>query len=124
MKKLTKCNNIMINLLIIIGIFIVFFYFYTYSSSYIIEGFYNFDGTRTKSDIKSDLETKIDKKKADYQLKNNPLPPLQAGTYKSCDALTTHGESQCNVGKTSTGQKCFWNNKVKNSAGGICDGVF
>jgi hypothetical protein len=124
MKKLTKCNNVMINSLIIIGIFIVFFYFYTYSSSYIIEGLYNFDGTRTNSDIKSDLENKIADKKAAYQKKTNPLPPLQAGTYKSCDMLTTRGESDCNVGKTSAGQKCFWNNKVKNSAGGICDGIF
>jgi hypothetical protein len=118
------------NSLIVIGIFIVFFYLYTYTSS--IEGFYNFDNTRTNSDIKSDLETKIDKKKAEYQLKYNPLQPLPAGTYTSCNALTTRGESQCNIGKTNTGQRCFWNKNQKsysggsvtNSMGGICEGVY
>ena len=120
----------MINYLIVIGIFIVFFYLY--SSTYVIEGLYSFDGTRTNSDIKSDLATKLDKQKSDYQRKTNPLQPLQAGTYKSCDMLTTRGASDCNAGRTSTGQRCFWNNKqtnyqggtVTNSEGGICEGVY
>jgi hypothetical protein len=109
------------NSLIVIGIFIVFFYLYTYTNT--IEGFYNFDNTRTMSDIKSDLETKIDKKKAAYQLEHNPLPIPQKGSYKICDALTSYGSTNCNAGMTSTGQRCFWNNTVNNSAGGICDGV-
>jgi hypothetical protein len=112
----------MINSLIVIGIFIVFFYLY--SSTYIIEGLYNFDGTRTNSDKLSDLQTKLDNKRAAYERKVNPVPTPQKGTYHSCDALTGYGESQCNAGRTMEGQRCFWNNKVKNSAGGICDGVF
>ena len=45
MKKLTKCNNIVITSLIIIGTFLLFFYLYVYG--YKNEGFYNFNGRRT-----------------------------------------------------------------------------
>ena len=119
MKKLSKCNNIVTSSLIIIGIFIVFFYLYVYG--YKNEGFINFDGNKTPGDVKSSLEGKL------QAIKYNKLPPLeelQPRTYKSCDALTSRGASSCNSGITSTNQRCFWNNKVKNSQGGICDGVF
>ena len=119
MKKLSNCNNIVITTLIIIGTFIVFFYLYVYG--YKNEGFINFDGNQTVWDKKNYLENKLN------DIKYNKLPPLeelQPRTYKSCDALTSRGASSCNSGITSTNQRCFWNNKVKNSQGGICDGVF
>lgn len=55
MKKLTKCNNIVITSLIVIGTFIIFFYLYVYG--YKNEGFINFSGRRTILDQKSDLES-------------------------------------------------------------------
>ena len=130
MKKLIKCNNVMINSLIIIGIFIVFFYLY--SSIYSIEGFYNFDGTRTIWDKKSDLETKLDKKRAEYERKVNPVPTPQKGTYHSCGVLTSYGKSECNAGRTMEGQRCLWDTQptnyqgggITNSVGGTCEGVY
>jgi len=56
MKKLTKCNNVVITSLIVIGTFIVFFYLYVYGSNN--EGFTNNSGNPKNKDKMSDSKSK------------------------------------------------------------------
>ena len=120
MKKLIKCNNVVITSLIIIGTFIVFFYLYVYG--YRNEGFINIPGRRTILDQKSDLETQ-----------NAPVyptnPPPTNGKFHDCDVLTTYGQATCNNGVTMEHIKCKWNSSptshtgssVQISTGGVCE---
>jgi hypothetical protein len=118
MKKLTKCNNVMISSLIIIGTFIVFFYLYVYG--YKNEGFINISGRQTIRDQKSSPSSPT------YPTSNN-IP--QNGTFHDCNVLTTYGQSTCNNGVTMENIKCRWNSSptsysgssVQMSTGGICE---
>jgi hypothetical protein len=123
MKKLTKCNNVMITSLIIIGTFILFFYLYVYG--YRNEGFINISGKRTPWDKKSDIETQIaTQNAASYPALN---PPAN-GTFSDCGLLTEYGQSACINGVTKEHIKCKWNSSptsysgqsVQMSTGGKC----
>ena len=48
-----------------------------------------------------------------------PLPP----SIHSCDMMTSYGVENCNKAITTSNIRCGWNNKVKNSMGGICEGI-
>jgi len=53
-----------------------------------------------------------------------PYPELTVPTkIHSCDMMTSYGENNCNNAVTTTNTQCGWNNKVKNSMGGICEGI-
>jgi len=119
MKKLIKCNNVVITSLIIIGTFIVFFYLYVYG--YRNEGFINIPGRRTFWDQKNDIENQNAPTYA-------PLNPPANGTYHDCDVLTTYGQTACINGVTMEHIKCKWNSSptsysgqsVQMSTGGKC----
>jgi len=53
-----------------------------------------------------------------------PYPELNPpSSISTCDKMTPYGSINCNNATTIYNIKCGWNNKVKNSMGGICEGV-
>ena len=122
MKKLKKCNNIVITSLIVIGTFIIFFYLYVYG--YKNEGIINFSGKQTIIDKKNNLENQ--------NAKIYPSKPIPTnGTFHNCDVLTDYGQTTCNNGVTMEHLKCRWNSSptsysgssIKISTGGICETI-
>ena len=119
MKKLTKCNNVVITSLIIIGTFLAFFYLYVYG--YKNEGFINISGRRTIGDIKNDVDNKNNPTYASKQVPQN-------GKFHSCVVLTDYGQEICNNGITMEHLKCKWDgsptsysgSSVQMSTGGKC----
>jgi len=105
MKKLTKCNNVMITSLIVIGTFIVFFYLYVYG--YKNEGFNNFNGRQTSGDK---IQPIINNQR-------KPLAAPQNGKFHDCGVLTSYGEATCNNGITMEHIKCKWDGSPTNYAG-------
>jgi hypothetical protein len=122
MKKLTKCNNIVITSLIIVGTFVLFFYLYVYG--YKNEGFYNFNGRRRLGDYKNILENQ--------NAPTYPSKPIPTnGTFHDCNVLTDYGQGACNNGVTMEHLKCKWNSSptsysgssIQMSTGGICETI-
>jgi len=52
------------------------------------------------------------------------IPPPSTNAITDCDKMTPYGQTNCNNATTTHDIKCGWNNKVKNSMGGICEGIY
>jgi len=121
MKKLTKCNNVVITSLIVIGTFIVFFYLYVYGSN--SEGFNSIGSSPSIGDKISEIKSKHNNN-ITYPEKDIPTN----GKFHSCGVLTDYGQQACNNGVTMENIRCKWNSSpttysgssIQMSTGGEC----
>jgi hypothetical protein len=119
MKKLTKCNNVVITSLIVVGIFIILFYLYVYSFNN--EGFINIGSSPNIRDKISEIRSN---NAVTYAKKDIP----ENGKFHSCDVLTDYGQEACRNGVTMENIRCKWDSSpttysgssVKMSTGGQC----
>jgi hypothetical protein len=122
MKKLTKCNNVVITSLIVIGTFIVFFYLYVYGSNN--EGFINIGGSPNIGDKISEIKSKHN----NNNVTNSTNSPPTNGKFHGCGVLTEYGEQACINGVTMENIRCKWNSSpttysgssIQMSTGGEC----